>query len=381
MKTSVEQTPQTSSEQSQFNESIKYLPVFFVWSIIVGLWLIYTFFHCVPLAYSEHLTRHRFVWEIVVFNVSTALLWTCYAACMLVHPGTVPNTSDEGSWLCASSGASPFASSVAATHGHLTEESAAHSNSRALSLSIGNSETLQEKKRTGDKRACKWCSKYKPDRCHHCRVCRQCILRMDHHCPWIYNCVGFKNHKYFILLIFYSTIDCHIIGWSMGSTLGAAIGEPTTEFLDLFLLLFGQSLTCVMGFLVTVFLGFHIWLMLKAMTTIEFCEKSMKKGGYDTSVYDCGYLQNIKLVLGDNPILWLLPCSPPSGSGLNFTSSPRGSGGASSGPTETTALLDSKDWYSQPKTARSDPEKGDGQAQQQSDGKIPSDPEVTPESV
>merc|ERR1719253_1282382 len=107
----------------------------------------------------------------------------------------------------------------------------------------------------------------------------------------------------------------------------------------------------------------------------------MKKGGYDTSVYDYGYLQNIKLVLGDNPILWLLPCSPPSGSGLNFTSSPRGSGGASSGATETTALLDSKDWYSQPKTARSDPEKGDGQAQQQSDGKIPSDPEVTPESV
>lgn len=49
---------------------------------------------------------------------------------------------------------------------------------------------LQERKREGTRRVCKWCDKYKPDRAHHCRQCRQCILKMDHHCPWIYNCVG-----------------------------------------------------------------------------------------------------------------------------------------------------------------------------------------------
>merc|ERR1740130_949887 len=66
---------------------------------------------------------------------------------------------------------------------------------------------LVEKKHTGERRHCKWCLKYKPDRCHHCRICNVCVLRMDHHCPWVYNCIGFRNHKYFFLLLVYAAIE------------------------------------------------------------------------------------------------------------------------------------------------------------------------------
>jgi len=52
-------------------------------------------------------------------------------------------------------------------------------------------------------------------RCHHCRVCNICVLRMDHHCPWVYNCIGFRNHKYFILLLIYSAIDLIFIAVTM----------------------------------------------------------------------------------------------------------------------------------------------------------------------
>ncbi|KAF9404731.1 palmitoyltransferase for Vac8p [Podila epigama] len=66
--------------------------------------------------------------------------------------------------------------------------------------------TLSISKRDGRPRWCDICRIVKPDRCHHCSECDQCVLRMDHHCPWVNGCIGYDNHKFFYLFIFYGSV-------------------------------------------------------------------------------------------------------------------------------------------------------------------------------
>ena len=48
---------------------------------------------------------------------------------------------------------------------------------------------------------CADCFTIRTTRSKHCSVCNRCVERFDHHCPWINNCVGAKNHKYFIIFV------------------------------------------------------------------------------------------------------------------------------------------------------------------------------------
>merc|ERR1719262_1239483 len=137
----------------------------------------------------------------LVFNASSAMMMLCYVQCICTHPGRIPEK--DPTWDCRTD-----------AHG------------MPYPPTPGLTNPL-ETKRSGDRRNCKWCTKYKPDRCHHCRVCRTCVLRMDHHCPWIYNCVGFRNHKYFFLLLFYCAADCHLIAWTIMESVGRSVQEET----------------------------------------------------------------------------------------------------------------------------------------------------------
>jgi len=48
---------------------------------------------------------------------------------------------------------------------------------------------------------CHSCHVVKPVRSKHCRVCRRCVQVFDHHCPFIGNCVGVGNYRWFFLYV------------------------------------------------------------------------------------------------------------------------------------------------------------------------------------
>jgi hypothetical protein len=55
---------------------------------------------------------------------------------------------------------------------------------------------------------CMKCKCIKPPRAHHDSVTGKCIFEMDHYCPWMNNCIGLYNYRFFVLFMTYLFMGC-----------------------------------------------------------------------------------------------------------------------------------------------------------------------------
>ena len=162
-------------------------------------------------------------------------------------------------------------------------------------------------------RWCRHCKCIKPPRAHHDSITGTCVYDMDHYCPWMNNCVGRDNYRYFFLFLTYLFFGAL---WAIGMTYRcmqlfvSEEGPYATTIPNINLrnaATFSFTIAMSAAFAVGILFFWHVYLAFTNQTTIEFYinmdERSYAKSKGETfkNPFNKGWRKNMMRIFGDGP--------------------------------------------------------------------------------
>jgi hypothetical protein len=119
---------------------------------------------------------------------------------------------------------------------------------------------------------CNICHSYVLNTSRHCKLCNRyifylsrCVHEFDHHCVWINSCIGIKNYKYFMFMLF--SILSNMTIFIIATALLWQEGFWHDYLTEMILIWISFAVLSVFSFLILNLFILHLYLIYAGLTT------------------------------------------------------------------------------------------------------------------